>query len=422
MSVFTKYQGGKMSVYVLNQRGEPLMPTTPRKARVLLRQGKAIVVRRTPFTIQLTYATGEAKLPISLGVDAGSKFVGLSATTKKKELFAAELTLRSNVTDNIATRAQFRRTRRNRKTRYRPARWLNRVSTKKKGWLAPTITNKLDSHVTIIEKIHKILPVTSINVEVAAFDLQKIKNPDVQGVDYQQGEQNGFWNVREYVLWRDGHKCYHCKGKSKDSILNVHHLQSRKIGGDAPGNLITLCSTCHKAYHAGKIKLDIKRAPSMKHQAFMGIMRWAFFDKLQEKYPYVSVAYGYETKNTRIKLNLPKAHRVDARCISDYPTAQPSDVWYYLLKVRCHNRQLHKATIQKGGYRKNAQTPFVTHGFRCYDKVLFEGKECFVSARRLTGSFGLKTLDGKVVSGGKTYKKLQLLEKRRTMLWQLQNT
>lgn len=182
------------------------MPTTPCKARKLLKQGKAKVVKREPFTIQLLYATGETKQDITLGIDAGSKIIGLSATTDKQELFSAEVELRNDIVDLLSTRRENRRTRRNR-LRYRKPRFLNRVHSKNKGWLAPSIENKIQTHFKIIQKVCSILPITNIIVEVASFDIQKIKNPEIQGIEYQQGEQLGFWNVREYVLWRDGHKC-----------------------------------------------------------------------------------------------------------------------------------------------------------------------------------------------------------------------
>ncbi|RKX36606.1 MAG: HNH endonuclease, partial [Thermotogae bacterium] len=103
-----------------------------------------------------------------------------------------------------------------------------------------------------IEQVKKILPVTKINIEVAAFDIQNIKNPDISGREYQNGEQTDFWNVREYVLYRDNHTCQVCKGKSKDTVLEVHHIVSRQVGGNRPDNLITLCKTCHQKYHLGK--------------------------------------------------------------------------------------------------------------------------------------------------------------------------
>ena len=110
------------------------------------------------------------------------------------------------------------------------------------------------------------MPIGKIVVEVASFDIQKIKNPEIIGAEYQQGVQSDFWNVREYVLYRDNHKCRYCKGKSKDRVLNVHHLESRKTGGNSPDNLITLCETCHNMYHRGLISLDnVTKGSSLKH-------------------------------------------------------------------------------------------------------------------------------------------------------------
>ena len=405
-----------MRVYVINQRKEPLMPTTPCKARKLLKQGKAKVVKREPFTIQLLYATGETKQDIILGVDVGSKIIGLSATTDKQELFSAEVELRNDIVDLLSTRREFRRTRRNR-LRYRKPRFLNRVYSKNKGWLAPSIEHKIQTHLNVISKIHRILPISKIIVEVASFDIQKIKNPDIQGEQYQQGEQLGFWNVREYVLFRDGYKCQGKKG-CKNKILNVHHIESRKTGGNAPNNLITLCEDCHKEYHAGKLKLNIKRGQSFRDAAFMGIMRWTFYNRLKELYPNVKMTYGYITKNTRIQNNLPKGHRIDALCITGNPQVKRLDYWYYIKQVRRHNRQIHKANILKGGKKKLNQAPYLVKGFRLFDKVKYKGEECFIFGRRSSGYFDLRKLDGTVIHRSANCKDLKLISKAKTLLWE----
>ena len=177
------------------------MPCSPAKARLLLKEKKAIVVRRTPFTIQLTIATGESKQPVSLGVDAGYKYVGLSASTEKAELYASEVELRQGITDLLSARRALRRARRNRKTRYRAPRFDNRIRTKRKGWLAPSVENRINAHLSRIETVLRMLPVTKITVETASFDMQLLKDPDISGKEYQEGEQLGFWNVREYVLF-----------------------------------------------------------------------------------------------------------------------------------------------------------------------------------------------------------------------------
>ena len=405
-----------MRVYVLNQRGKPLMPTTPRKARILLKQGKAKAANRTPFTIQLTIATGEAKQPISLGVDAGSKVIGLSATTESREVYAGEVRLRSDVTDLLATRRENRRARRNRKTRYRKPRFLNRTRAKKERWLAPSIRQKIGTHLKAVEAVCKLLPITKITVETAAFDIQKIKNPEIEGDGYQKGDQLGFWNVREYVLFRDGHKCRHCGGKSHDKVLNVHHIESRKTGGDAPNNLVTLCETCHRGYHDGRIQLKTKRGVSFKDAAFMGIMRWSFYERLKNLYPNVGMTYGYLTKHTRISNDLEKDHAVDARCISGNPTVFAAPEIFLQKAVRRHNRQIHKSTIYKNGYRKLNQAPKYVYGFRLFDKVSLGGGEAFVFGRRSTGSFDVRKIDGTRLSAGVTHKKLKLLEKSKTIL------
>ena len=406
-------------VYVLNKNGVPIMPTRNHaKVRVLLKQGKAKVVKRTPFTIQLLYDSTNYTQPISLGVDAGSKVIGLSATTNTKELFASNITIRNDIVNLLSTRRQNRRTRRSHKTRYRKPRFNNRVSSKKQGWLAPSIQNKVETHLTCIKRVYDILPITNIVVEVASFDIQKIKNPSISGVEYQQGEQLNFWNVREYVLFRDGHTCQCCKGKSKDKVLNVHHIESRKTGGNAPNNLITLCETCHTKYHKGLIKLPktIKRGMSFRDASFMGIMRWHFYNKLKTMYPNVSLTYGYITKNTRINNHLPKDHYIDARCISGHPLATPLGIVYYQKKVRCHNRQIHKNTFLKGGIRKRNQAPYLVKGFRLFDKVLYQGQECFIFGRRSTGRMDIRLLDGTHINASVGFKKLKLLEPRSNYL------
>lgn len=394
------------------------MPCSPAKARVLLREKKARVKRRTPFTIQLTTATGEARQDVSLGVDAGYRHVGLSASTEKAELYASEAVLRDDITDLLSARLALRRARRNRKTRYRAPRFSNRVHSKNKGSLAPSVGHKIALHLKLVENVCRLLPVTKITVETASFDMQAIKNPDIKGAEYQQGEQLGFWNVREYVLWRDGHQCRHCRGKSGDPILNVHHLESRRTGGDAPNNLVTLCETCHKAYHAGRIDLKLKRGRSMRAEAFMGIMRWTFFNRLKESHSDKTVenTYGYLTKNTRITHGIEKSHCADAYCIAGNLRAERLPEFLFQKQVQKHNRQIHKMTIDRGGIRKRQQTPFEVKGFRLFDKVRLGSEEGFIFGRRSSGYFDVRRLDGQKLSAGVSFKKLHLLEKRTTYL------
>lgn len=413
-------------VYVINRNGQPLMPIERYgKVRRMLKSGKAKVVIRCPFTIQLLYETGNVTQSITLGVDAGSKTIGLSATTEEKELYASEVMLRTDVVELMSERRTLRKSRRNRNTRYRQQRFDNRVHTKHKGWYAPSIEQKIQTHLKSIEKVMHILPITEIVVETAAFDIQLIKAKEYgieppEGKDYQEGEMLHFYNTREYVLFRDNHTCQCCKGKSKDPILNVHHIESRQTGGNAPNNLVTLCETCHNRFHRGEIKLpaEIKRGKSYRDAAFMGIMRWAFYNRLKVLYPTISIknTYGYITKNTRIRNGLEKTHCVDARCISGHPLALPSEYIYLQRSLRKRNRCLHKANPIKGGIRKLNQAPKYVFGYQLFDKVLYNRTECFIFGRRTSGSFDIRKINGEKINASISYKKLSLLEKRTTQI------
>ena len=402
-------------VYVQDINGEPLMPTTRHgKVRRLLKENKAVVVNLCPFTIRLTYITTNYKQEVTLGVDAGTRHIGLSATTKSNELYASEVILRSDIVDLLSTRREQRKTRRSR-LRYRKPRFNNRIKSKRPGWVAPSVRYKVDAHLKAVERICSILPISRIIVEVAQFDTQKIKNPEISGKEYQEGEQLGFWNVREYVLARDGHKCQHCKGKSKDPILNVHHIESRKTGGDSPSNLITLCETCHKAYHRGDIELKAKRGKSLRDAAVMGIMKWCLYNKLKLIYPNVNMTFGYITKYNRIHNGIKKSHVSDAFTISKNLNAKRLSYCYKVKLVRRHNRQIHKYKILKGGKKKMNQSPFEVFGFRLFDRIMFNNQYYFIYGRRISGQFNIRDIDGKNPKDI-TCKKLKLYRCKRYMI------
>lgn len=367
-------------IYVRSKEGKALMPTERcGKIGYLLRHGKAYVVSRVPFVVQLDYETSTYTQDVSLGIDAGSKHIGVSASSDKKELLTAQVELRNDVANLLSTRRELRRTRRNRKTRYRKVRFNNRK--KKDGWLAPSIEQKVAIHLKVIRLVHDLLPITNTTIEVAQFDTQKIKNPGIKGKEYQQGEQMGFWNIREYVLARDGHRCVHCKGKSKDPILNVHHLESRKTGGDSPGNLVTLCETCHKAYHRGEFELKIKRGISLRNAAVMNVMRWAVYERAKAEFKNVHLTYGYVTKNTRIENGIAKTHAADAFCIAKNVHAMRLSSLFMCRCVPRHTRALHVANPKKGGIRRStiASHKIGMSRFQRFDMVRWKGRECFIS-------------------------------------------
>ena len=412
-------------VYVLDINGQPLMPTARHgKVRKLLNSHLAKVVKRCPFTIRLLYQSTKEIQPVSLGVDAGSKHIGLAATTEQKVIYQEELIPRNDVVKLLSARRTLRRSRRNRKTRYRKPRFNNRVRSKHKGWLAPSIEVKIQEHITAIKNVCKILPVSEIHVETAEFDLQRLKameegKPLPVGTDYQLGEQYDFYNTKQYVLHRDGYTCQCCGTHDNNIKLHVHHIESRQTGGNAPNNLITLCEHCHKALHEGKIELPKgkKRGKSHRDAAFMGIMRNTLLERLKKEVDVtVTGTYGYITKYRREKAGLEKSHINDAICISKHPYAKPLDTYYLTKAVRHHNRQIYKANFSKGGIRKRNQAPYLVKGYRLFDKVLYQGKECFIFGRRISGGMDVRLLDGTHINAFVGYKKLKLLELRKAYL------
>ena len=393
-----------MFVYVLNMHGEPLMPCKPRKARILLKEKKAKVVNRTPFTIQLLYGSSGYKQPANLGVDAGSKYIGLSATTNKEELFKANVGLRQDIPKLLESRRSQRRNRRS-KLRYRPARFNNRG---KKGKIAPSIQHKIDCHLTIIKKVCSIIPVGNIIVEAAEFDVHKLKNPSVSGVGYQHGGGEGFYNVKSAVLSRDNYTCQICG--ANDAKFEVHHVIFRSEGGsNRMDNLVTLCKECHGKVHAGELEFN-KKVKSFKHASHMNIMRKGLVESLKKEFCNVFETYGYQTKYVREKTGIVKSHSNDAFVISHNLDAKRLDVEYLYKKVRRHNRQIHKSKPSKGGKRKRNQSPYIVNGFRRFDKVMYDGVECFITGKRSSGYFQLKTFDGEVIHYGVSSKRLKLLE------------
>ena len=386
------------------------MPTTQCRARHLLKTGEAEVVKRTPFTIRMLIETSQVIQNVTLGVDAGSKHVGLSASTEKEELFSAEMTLRNDVPQLMKARLQSRRTRRSR-LRHRKPRFDNR--RRPDGWLTPTMEAKIRTHVNVIDDICSILPVSKIVVETASFDIQKIKNDDIKGKQYQEGEQLGYVNVKAYVKARDNYTCWACGAHEP---LHVHHIVQRKDGGpDRPANLITLCKRCHTDHHNGKKPLDI---PFPENKGFRGAtemstMRWFLLDRLKATHPAIPVeqTYGYITNWNRNNLKVEKTHANDAFCIAENFKAERADDIYDIMKVRCHNRQVMKLNITKGGRLKRNQGPRMMLGIARYDIVKYEdGREMIVTARKTRGLYSLKPLDGS--------KTLTDVPKRKfTLLW-----
>ncbi len=355
----------RVPVYVLNMRGEPLMPTTPGKAKKLLKQGKAKVVKRTPFTIQLKYATGENKQPIRLGIDSGYSAVGFSAVSEEKELIAGEVVVRKDIPRKLTERRANRRNRRN-KLWYRESRFQNR---KKNESLAPSMNHRMQTHIALIEKLKRILPITSIVVEVASFDTQKMVNPEIAGVEYQQGELQGY-EIREYLLEKYQRKCAYC-GKT-DVPLEIEHIIPRSRDGNSRvSNLAISCHRCNQekgnktAEEFGHPEVQEQAKQSLKAAAFMNSMRWMLVNQLN-----CGHTYGYITKHNRIKLGMEKSHVNDAFVIAS-GTCQTRAILYTVKQNRRNNRALQ---INRKGFVPSIRRK--RYEFQPNDCVRYDG-HCF---------------------------------------------
>jgi N6-L-threonylcarbamoyladenine synthase len=375
----------------------------------------------------LLYETENKTQPVTLGIDAGSKTVGLSATTEKKELFAAELKPRNDVVKLLADRRALRRNRRSRKTRYRPPRFLNRHKNKPKGWRAPSVLIKVNNHMQGIKLAVRILPITKIVVETAEFDTQVLKaiiekKPLPVGTEYQRGEQYGFYNVRQYILWRDYYKCTSCGGKSKDNKLLVMTLDGNGTS-NAPNNLVCVCSECAAEINKGKKPMPKEREKAyrgLKDAAFMGIMRDALLERMKTELVGTPIkkTVGAVTKGVRESMGMRKSHINDAFCIAGNTGAKRTDETWFMRPVRSHNRKLHEANVRKDQTeRRRTQTGKYVKGFQLFDRVKTpDNKEGLIFARREKGHFGLAAADGTAFPKTANPKTLVLVEKRKSLL------
>lgn len=360
-----------------------------------------MVVRREPFTIRLVDMDGGYTQPLHAGIDQGTAHIGVSVIDAHQEVLSLEIELRTDISKLLTERRAYRRSRRGRKTRYRPARFLNR---KRQDELMPSVRAKVDETLKVIALVASLLPITTWTIELGNFDVHKLVNPQVEGVGYQQGEQFGFYNVREYVLWRDKHTCQHCKGKRKDPILQVHHIDPQKqVGSDRPDNLITLCKTCHDDHHKGKpIKLRV--SPSFRDPTQFNILKAYLQRALVDLHPHIT--FGYLTKARRIQLGLPKSHRNDAFVIATGQQQQQAAVFYRGVFVRKQIRKQFKGA--RSHLRNTIPSAF---GFRRGDRVrLADRREGFIVGLRTAGYFDVQKLDGTVLHHSAKHNTLSRLE------------
>jgi hypothetical protein len=371
-------------VYVLAPDGTPLMPCSCAIARLLLKEGKAKVKRRTPFTIKLLWQPATTYTqPLTLGVDTGSSVIGSAVADEQgRVVYLSAVTVRNDIATTMRERAVHRRDRRNRKTRYRPARWLNRKNSIKQGRFSPTMRSKINAHLREIRFVQALLPITSIVLETGTFDPHALKHPEVLTHKwlYRKGINYGYANTKAYVLTRDCYTCQQCKGKSKDRRLEVHHIIFRsQNGSDEETNLVTLCKTCHDALHAGTLTLkrNGKKKGELKSATQMNSIRLQLLKQVKAE-----ETFGFITKEHRQLAGLPKEHCFDAAMIATRGMAPGFRVTTVLVK-RCLPDGDYQQT--KGQHSEQRVTTGKIRGFRKFDKVRYQGKEYFIKGRMSTG-------------------------------------
>jgi len=395
-------------VYVISKDGQPLMPTNRSgKVRRLLRDKKAKVVKRCPFTIQLLYETTDFVQECTLGVDTGSKHCGAAVYSDGKILYQSQIELRDDIKSKMETKRKCRRFRRNRKTRYRKARFLNRKNSTKLDRLPPSIRSKVNSQIKEIEFVKSILPISQLVLEVGQFDTHLMKDPTInRHWGYQKGPNYGFENTKAKVLYRDNYECQCCK--TKKGTLNVHHIIYRSKGGsDEESNLITLCESCHTKLHQGKLKsfeekLIGKEKADLRYATQMSIVR----SQLLKHYPEAIETFGYVTKANRQQLGLPKDHYIDACVIASAgkPFTQNEVVFY----KKCAAKQDRQLT--KGARGEQSIITKKILGFKKFDKVEYFGGKYFIKGRMSSGYailmdiFGTKVDFSNLPKGMKTPK------------------
>ncbi len=381
------------------------MPCSPSKARKLLQSGKAIVKRRTPFTIKLRYECANRVQATVAGMDTGSKTIGTAVITNGKVVYQTETHLRGEeIRRKMEQRGMYRRTRRSRKLRYRKPRFLNRRASTRLGRLPPSVRHKVESHLREKRFMESILPITDWNLETASFDIHKISNPSVSkkyGWTYQKGQQFGYYNIKAFILARDKHTCQKCSKNKQGLKLHVHHVIFKSNGGtDTPNNLITLCAKCHDGVH--KLKngvsektsklLQTKVAKNTRHATEASIIR----SQLSKKFGKYNETFGYITKFNREQQNLPKTHYIDAVIIASNGEIVEQLPNYFIRKL-----------VSKGDYqlRKGSRSEVVIpigklFGFRKFDVVKTPKGVGYVKGKRSSGSFSIHTLSGQVISEG----------------------
>ncbi|HIE27328.1 TPA: hypothetical protein EYP66_08590 [Candidatus Poribacteria bacterium] len=446
-----------MRVYVINKNGNPLMPCKPAKARKLLRDKKAKVVNRCPFTIQLLWDCEENVQEVTVGIDKGSDVTGFSCVSNGEILMSGAIHHRTDIKGKMDARRANRRNRRSRKW-YRPKRFNNRASSKRSGRLPPSIKANAEEVIRVVRKIP--LPISHIVVEDVQVDIRRLSDPDVKNGEYQQSNRLDE-NLRLACLTRDGFICQKCKkqppdsrdyGKKqrpeyrdyrskKETRLEAHHIVwTTKGGKDSIYNLITLCESCHDKVHkkgeSGKVKIKGgKVVTGMQKATHDFVLAAGFSDKVAQrtmqgktlmyqelkKIASLSTVYGYQTSAYRKSLSLPKTHDIDALCVATLYTGaviRRHRENFYIIKFRPRQtrRQYHDLP-RKGKGRVRYQINSELEGFRKGDVVRVKGRWLKqINSIYSNGYLAFARVSGEPNSAKP--KDCQLLQRGQTVIWE----
>ncbi len=397
-------------VLVLDTNRKPLNPCTPGVARGLLHTGKAKVFRRFPFTIILNKAVNDNPEPMQLKLDPGSRTTGIALLQGEQVVWGAELAHRGQqIKDALESRRALRRGRRNRKTRYRQPRFLNR--TRPKGWLAPSLQHRVETSLTWVNRLRRYAPITGISQELVRFDLQQIENPEISGIEYQQGTLFGY-EVREYLLAKWEHKCAYCS--TENVPLQIEHIHPKAKGGSSQiSNLCLACEPCNIKKGTQDIEVFLKKKPHvlkrilvqakrpLKDAAAVNSTRWALFNRLKQTGLSVETGSGGKTKFNRCRLELPKTHWLDAACVGKVEQLKVLTKKPLLIKATGHGTRQMCRTDKHGFPSRYVPKHKFVKGFQTGDivrAVVTSGKKIgtYVGrvAVRSTGNFNISTANG----------------------------
>lgn len=410
-------------VFVLDTNKKPLSPCHEAVARKLLKQGKAAIFRRYPFTIILKKAVEDTKnkQEYRLKIDYGSKHTGLAILQKNNVIWLAQIDHRTDIKKKLDERRMFRRNRRNRKTRYRKPRFLNRK--RKEGWIPPSLESRVNNIKTWVNRLQKLVPITHISYENAKFDTQLMRNPEISGIEYQQGTLQGY-EIREYLLEKFGRKCCYC---GKENIpLEIEHIIPKSRGGtDRIDNLCLACHECNQkkgnmtAEEFGYPDIQKQVKQTLKDTSVVNSTRWKVYDVLCNSGLEVECGTGALTKMNRIKLGLPKEHYFDACCVGQ---STPDKLYFKtkdVLYIKAKGRGSHcRTNLDKYGFPRGYLTrQKYFFGFQTGDMVKAEipkGKYKGIwygeVACRKSGSFDIKDKEGQRVVQGVNHKYFSVVQ------------